>query len=474
MANDGVRARRDRQHVTDTKAKLPPGSSGLPLLGETHLLLRDGFGFVEERARRHGPVFRTRILGRPTAVITGPEATALFVDARKVQREGSMPPNIQTLFGGQALPVLDGEVHRERKHFIMAAFSHQALASYLPALERLTADYFRRWTAAGELRWSDELERLSLAAIGETLMGIPPGPRMDELRVLYGVFFRGFGALPIPLPGTAFWRAKRTLTRLLAIHRANVDEHLAAPRQDPHEDGLSLILAARSPLTGGPPAPEDVARELHHLVIAGLIVRRWMATLIVELQRQPEVRARLADEIARTAGREAGPPLTLERLGEMPYLAQVTDEVRRISPVVHVFFGKAREAIEFAGYTIPAGWSIFWGIRSSHLSPEIYPDPLRFDPERFAPARAEHLRHAHAFAPTGAGGPMGHKCAGYELAPIILQIFAIELLRRHDWTLAPEQNLEPAWNQVPPMPRDGLRARVTLAAADRASMALSR
>src|SRR5258707_1089501 len=92
---------------------LPPGRSGLPLLGETHLLLRDGFGFVEERARRYGPIFRTRILGRKTAVITGPEATALFIDSGKVQRSGSMPGHIQALFGGLALPVLDGDVHRE-------------------------------------------------------------------------------------------------------------------------------------------------------------------------------------------------------------------------------------------------------------------------------------------------------------------------------------------------------------------------
>jgi len=366
--------------------------------------------------------------------------------------------------------VLDGDVHRERKHFIMAAFSADALAAYLPTLERLTAEHFRRWTAAGELRWADELERLSLAVIGEALLGIPPGPRMDELRALYATFFRGFGALPIPLPGTAYWRARRILRRLLAIHRANVDEHLASP---PRDDGVSRILAAKSPLTGGAPAPDDVARELHHLVIAGLIVRRWMATLILELGRNPEVRARLADEIARTVG-SAGGSLTLARLEQMPYLTQVSDEVRRISPVVHVFFGKAREAIEFAGYTIPAGWSIFWGIRASHLAPQVYADPLRFDPERFSPARAEHLRHPHAFAPNGAGGAMGHKCAGYELAPIILRIFALELLRRHDWTLTPGQDLEPAWNQVPPMPRDGLRARVTLAAADRASGARSR
>jgi cytochrome P450 len=444
--------------VTETIAKpLPPGSNGLPLLGETLRFLRDGFGFVEERARRHGPIFRTHILGRPTAVITGPDATALFIDARKVQREGAMPANIQLLFGGRALPVLDGDVHRERKHFIMAAFSHDAITSYLPVLQRITAEHFKRWTATrGAIRWADELERLSLEAIGETVMGTPAGPRMDQLRALYATFFRGFGALPIPLPGTAFSRAKRVLAQLLDIHRGNVADHLATPR----DDGVSRILAAKSPLDGGKPAPEDVARELHHLVIAGLIVRRWLATMVIELDRHPDVRARLTDEIARAVpGGDAA--LTLEVLAQMPYLAQVTHEVRRISPVVHVFFGKAREAIEFAGHTIPAGWAIFWGIRSSHLAPSVYPDPTRFDPERFAGTRPEQLRQTHAFAPTGAGGPMGHKCAGYELAPLILQVFTVELLRRHGWTLAARQNLEPAWNQVPPMPADGLRATVT-------------
>ena len=445
---------------------LPPGESGLPLLGQTHLLLRDGFGFVEQRARRYGPVFRTRILGRKTAVITGPDATALFIDSDKVQREGSMPPHIQTLFGGRALPVLDGDVHRERKHFIIAAFTHEAIASYVPILQRRTAEYFQRWTAAGEIRWADELERLALEAIAEPLMGITPGPLLDELRRLYAVFFRGFSGLPIPLPGTAFSRARRVLRRILAIHRQNVDAHLAQPRSD----GLSRILAARSPLTGGAPAPDDVARELHHLVIAGLIVRGWFATLILELDRNPDVRRRLGGEIARVASDGA---LTIERLAQMRYLEQVTSEVRRLSPIVHVFFGRARETIEFAGHTIPAGWAVFWGIRSSHLRAEIYPDPLRFDPERFAPARAENKRHEHAFAPTGAGPAMGHKCAGYELAPVMLKVFAIELLHGHDWKLSAPQDLEPAWNQVPPLPKGGLRARVTLASAGRAHRAQS-
>jgi cytochrome P450 len=445
---------------------LPPGTSGWPLLGETHLLLRDGFGFVEERTRRHGPVFRTHILGRKTAVITGPEATALFIDSSKVQREGSMPSHIQTLFGGRALPVLDGDVHRERKHFIMAAFSEEALVSYVPIMQRLTADYFRRWINQRELRWVDEFKRLSLEAIGETLMGLPPGPVMDELRGLYEVFFTGFAGLPIPLPGTAFTRAKQVLRRILAIHRQNVDAHLAAPR----DDGLSRILAARSPLSGGPPAPEDIARELHHLVIAGLIVWGWFATLIIDLDRQPDLRRRLTEELDSLA--PAG-PLSWPQLEQLPYLDQLTKEVRRIAPVVHVFFGKARETIAFAGHRIPKGWGVFWGIRSSHLAPEVYPDPLRFDPDRFAPARAEDQRHPCAFAPNGAGGPMGHKCAGYEFAPAFLKVFTAELLRAYDWRLAAPQNLELAWNQLPPMPKEGLRVKVTPRHAESESAARS-
>src|SRR3954470_22033408 len=106
--------------MSENQTSLPPGSSGLPLLGETLALLRDPFGFVETRARRLGPVFRTRLLGRPTAVITGPEATAKFVDDADVQRAGAMPANIETLFGGRTLPVLDGDEHRARKQAVMA------------------------------------------------------------------------------------------------------------------------------------------------------------------------------------------------------------------------------------------------------------------------------------------------------------------------------------------------------------------
>src|SRR3954465_9492275 len=115
--------------TADRELPLPPGRSGLPFLGELPLMLRDAYGFVEERAVRLGPIFRTRILGRPTAVITGADASGEFIDSAHVQRKGAMVPHIQELFGGNALPTLDGEEHLERKRAVLAGFTRDALTA---------------------------------------------------------------------------------------------------------------------------------------------------------------------------------------------------------------------------------------------------------------------------------------------------------------------------------------------------------
>ena len=435
-------------------SKLPPGETGLPFLGEALDFLKDGFAFVEGRTERLGPVFKTKILGRPTAVIVGPDAAGQFIDESKIQREGGMLSHIQALFGGRALPVLDGEEHRERKAFVMAAFTRDALVGYLPEMQRLVAAAFAGWATGEELRWLDAFKRLALEVICTTILGLPAGSTFDAIARDYELVGGGFSSLPIPLPGTNYSRARQALDRILAVYATNTQEQLASPSTD----GLSRILAARSARDGRQITVDEAKIELHHIVVAGLIVWAWFVTAVQELERNPEVRERLRAELASLP---AG-PLTLESLMAAPYLRQVSMEIRRLSPVVHVFFGKARTTFEFAGHTIPEGWMVLWGIRSSHLRPEIYPEPTRFDPERFGPDRREQDRNPHAFVPNGAGDAYkNHKCAGYEFAPLMLQVFLAELLRgNYRWTFAPDQDVSLDCAKVPPEPRDGLRVRL--------------
>lgn len=432
------------------EAPLPPGATGLPLLGDTLTFLKDGFSFVEQGARKHGPVFRTSLFGRPTAVITGPEASGLFIDGGRVQRADSMPAHIETLFAGRSLPLLDGDTHRERKRFVMAGFTEDALASYLETMQRLSREALAGWAAKPEVRLVDGFKRLAIETICLTVLGLARGPALDAVLADYAIVLPGFASLPIPLPGTAYTRARQALSRILAVFETLIKEHETAPK----DDGLSRILAAR---TGDGRAIdlEDLKRELHHVVVAGLIVWAWFVTAVKELSENAAIRERLLGEIRAKAPEGA---LTLETLARMHELQMISMEIRRLSPVVHVFFGKARETFTFGGFTVPKGWMVLWGHRSSHVRPEIYANPDAFDPSRFAPPRAEHLRHEHAFVPNGAGPPTGHKCAGFEFAPLMLQVFLVELTRGYDVALAKPQDLGYDWSRIPPEPKEGLRA----------------
>jgi cytochrome P450 len=415
-------------------SRLPPGSSGLPLLGETLPFAKNPFRFLEKRLAKYGRVFRTNVLGRKTVVVAGPEAAGRFIDGSVVMREGSMPPHVQELFGGRSLPLLDGDAHATRKSVVLQAFTREAMAAYVPIMQSAIERHFAALSNAGEIRWLDEVKRLAIEVICSTFFGLQPGEEMDRLRSDYDVLTRGFATLPINLPGTPYRKALKARDRILTVLRRIVRERRAAPT----DDGLSRILNA------GGVGDDDLALELHHIVVAGFIVYGELVAIVRQLTDHPDVRARLQSE-----------PLTIES----HYLGQFVSEVKRLTPIVPVVFGKSRREFEFDGVAVPAGWMVLWAVNPSHVAHGVYDDAQRFDPDRFSPARAEERRHEHAFAPQGAGPITGHRCPGLDFATVFMAIFTVVLLRGYSWELPP-QRFDYDWSKVPPEVRDGLQARI--------------
>ncbi|MGH7296545.1 MAG: cytochrome P450 [Polyangiaceae bacterium] len=433
-----------------TEHETLPGSSGLPLLGQTLSFLKDAFGFVERGVAQHGPVFRTNILGRSTAVIVGPEACARWIDPACIERLGAMPPHVKELFGGESLPSLDGVAHANRKQLVLAGFRKDALASYLPALEETLEQYFARWDEKKEFAWVDELKRLAIQAICLNVIGIGPGPELDQLLADYGTLGPGLGSLPIPLPGTAFSRARAGLARIFQVLGKAVHDHQERPR----DDGLSRMLAAVT-ADGTKLGADEAVRELHHIVVAGFIVWGELAAMAMLLDRHPDVRAKVTEEVARVS--KTG-PVTLETLRAMPYVAQTVMEVKRLCPIVPALFGKAKTSFELGGYTIPKGWMVLLGVYSGNLVPAIYANTSAFDPARFAGPRREQDRHEHAYAPQGPGPAEGHKCPGLDYSTCFMSLYLVHLIRGCTWELPP-QDLEYRWGLIPPEPKDGLKVR---------------
>lgn len=440
--------------MTTTESPRPPGNDGLPLVGETLSFAKNPFGFIEQRLAKHGRIFRSNVLGRKTAVLAGPEATAHFIDPNVVMREGAMPPHVQELFGGRSLPLLDGEVHLGRKKLVNAAFNRPALAAYLPIVQQTVERYFRTWAEAGEIRWLDEMKALSIEVICMTVVGMAPGNEMDRLRQDYGTVTDGFATLPINIPGTRYRKALQARDRIFDVLRRLVRER----RQNPTDDGLSRMLTA-SMTSGVALSDDEAALELHHFVIAGLIVFAELGGIAQQLKAHPDVREKLAAEIAAKA---SNGPLSLETLMGMPYLLQVVNEVKRLCPIVAAVFGKTKAPLKFDGVSVPTGWMVIWAVTPSHVAQSHYTNPTLFDPDRFSPERAEDKRHEHAFVPQGAGSATGHRCPGLDFATYIMEVFAVVLLRGYTWEI-PAQNFEIDYSKTPPEPKDALRATVSKA-----------
>jgi cytochrome P450 len=174
------------------------------------------------------------------------------------------------------------------------------------------------------------------------------------------------------------------------------------------------------------------------------------------LAERPDLRAACEAEVRAHGG---DGPLTMESLDRLSACTNVVLEAKRIVPLVPLAFGRARRPFSCGGYRIPQGWRVYLALHLNNHDPRVFERPDAFDPDRFAPGRAEHRRHPMAFIPQGAEPPTGHRCLGLDYSTTLVLTFLTLLVRGYDWEL-PAQDLRPDWRKAPPDPRDGLRVRL--------------
>ena len=429
--------------------QLPPGSFGLPIIGETLSLLLDP-QFIEKRYKQYGSIFKSHILGRPTVYMIGPEAVEFVLSSHMDHfswREG-WPNNFKELLG-ESLFLQDGEEHRHNRRLMMPAFHGPALARYITTMESITQGYLEKWEQKQEFVWFEEFKQLTFDIASQLLVGASPGPEVLRLSKLFSTLSNGLFAInPLPLPITKYGRAIAARDQLLQ----HITEVVRQRQQHPTNDALSLLVQARDEEGNGMSLKELTAQAMLLLFAGHETTTAMLTWFCLELGRHPEVLQKAREEQLSLAS-EGG--LTLEQLGKMPYLEQIFSEIERLHPPVGGGFRGVVKPFEFKGFQVPAGWLLSYSIPATHQLASIYPEPKRFDPDRFSPERQEHKQKPFSLIGFG-GGP--RVCIGIAFAKLEMKIVAAQLLRGYQWELLPEQSLEPV---LFPMrsPKDGLRVR---------------
>jgi cytochrome P450 len=426
---------------------LPPGSMGLPLVGESLELFLDK-EFIAKRRAKHGPIFKTHLLGNPTICMVGPEAVSFVLKTHMDHFSwgGGWPATFGKILGN-GLIFQDGAEHRKNRQLLLPAFHGRALAGYFNTMETIVKQYLAKWEEQREFTWYDEFKQLTFDVGSQILLGAAEGDEVARLSRLSATMTQGMYAPPLGkhLP-TPFGRALRARDKILDHVRSVVQKRQAQPTND----ALSLLIESRDE-EGNRLSFEEITTQALLLLFASHETTTAMITCAcLQLGLHPDVLQRAREEQMALL---AQGPISLEQLKSMPYLDQILREVERLNaPGIGGFRGVVKP-FEFNGYHVPAGWRVLYSTYGTHRTEAIYADPERFDPDRFSPERAEHKQQAFSLVGFG-GGP--RMCIGIGFAQMEMKIILAHLLRSYQWDFLPKQRLDvvlfPALH-----PKDGLQ-----------------
>jgi cytochrome P450 len=161
--------------------------------------------------------------------------------------------------------------------------------------------------------------------------------------------------------------------------------------------------------------------------LAGLdTVANTCSFMIFALLRHPDVLKHVLNEVDAAFAQE---PLTWEQLKSMTALHGAAMETLRRYPVAESHSAKVAKPLTVAGYRLEPGDDVLVAMTVAHFLPELYPEPEKFDIDRFSPPRNEHRQHG-AYAPFGLGD---HTCLGAGIAEIQLMVTMATIF--HDYQL---------------------------------------
>ncbi len=449
IGDDLRRELRVRRH-----SRLPPGSLA-PSWSNTRRIISDPLGLLLEHERRFGPVFTIRLLHEPIVWAIGAEANHQILvgefDAFQ-WREGRFADLWPLL--GDGLLNTDGPYHRDFRMLLLPAFQRDHIASVAETMVDqavAAADSLRDGQVIELYRW---VRALALRIALRALLGIDADARREhELASAFEASLAIHGE-PVPLqmlagPGTPRARAiaaQRTLDRAV---RDEIDRRRRSG--DPGGGVLGLLLTATDG-DGRPLGTRCVRDHAITLLFAGHDTTTTTFTFLThELGRNPRARDAVEHELDSVLGTRRAAADELDGRA-LPVLERSLKETLRRYPAAWVGPRRTTRDVTLAGVRVPAQIGVHYSSWATHHLPQLYPDPFRFEPDRFLPEREAALPRG-AYVPFGGGSRM---CLGKRFGEYELRALACTLYRRV--RLEPLSTDEPRIATTPTLgPRGGLR-----------------
>ncbi|WP_458319090.1 cytochrome P450 [Mycolicibacterium brisbanense] len=382
----------------------------LRLFIEGHQRLRDAGGPVSRI------VLGPRWLMPPVLLITSPQGArdVLGRPDAVADRGGAVNMiDLRRLMGGNLLN-LPHDRWLPRRRTLQPMFTKKHVPRYAGHMADAAQAVADSWEDGATIDLDAACRTLTLRALGRSVFGLDLDERAEDvgpaLRAsLSWISDRATHPVKLPqwVPTPAQRRAKAGNARLHQL----ADEILTAVRADPDRDAplVRALIEASDPDTGQRLTDDEICHELVLFMLAGHdTTSTTLCYSLWALGRHPDIQARVHTEVDALGNR----PLTPDDVPRLEYTVRVLHESLRLCPPGSGTPRMLNEEITVDGYRAEAGTMALVNFYAMHRDPELWDDPLEFDPDRFTPERSVG-RSRWQYLPFG-GGP--RSCVGDHFA----------------------------------------------------------
>ncbi|KAK9062468.1 hypothetical protein SSX86_019654 [Deinandra increscens subsp. villosa] len=428
--------------------KLPPGSFGWPFIGESLALLRANWEgvperFVRERIEKHGSplVFKTSLFGDRMAVLCGPAGNKFLFGNENKLVAAWWPLPVRKLFGRCLITIRGDEAKWMRKMLLSYLSPDAFVTHYAATMDDVTRRHIEAyWRGKEEVNVFETVKLYAFELACRLFMSLEDPNHIAKLASLFNIFLKGIIELPIDIPGTRFYSAKKATNaiknELMTIIKSRKVE-MEDGKTSSSVDLLSHLLKSADE-NGRYLTDKEIANNIFLLLFAGHDTSTISITLLMKyLGEYPDVYDKvLKEHLAISNEKEAGELLKWEDIQKMRYSWNVVSEVMRLNPPVIGAYREALVDFEYAGYTIPKGWKLHWSAAFTQRDEANFKDVKRFDPSRFEGAGPTPFTYV-----TFGGGP--RMCLGKEFARLEVLAFLHNIITNFKWDLLiPDERIE--------------------------------
>jgi len=438
------------------ESRLPPGPSGLPILGMGLQVRKDPLGMLLRLAREYGDIVCIPVVGQNRILVNRPDyvqQVMLFQHA-KFHKSELTKLAVGPLLG-QGLLISEGDFWRRQRRLAQPAFHRSRTNAYAPAMLDCARNQAQTWRDGETRNVAEMMMALTLEVAVRTLFGTTlPGEAEGVGRAMTFLMRYSLGRARAPWHIPRNWptpknrRANREFEFMDSLVYRIISERKGNGGAHRNGDLLSLLTAAMDE-DGSQMTPQQLRDETMTLFVAGhettALTLAWTWLLLSE---NPEAEARLHEELKNVLGGRSPEAADLERL---PYLHAVVQESLRVYPPAYIMARTSIAPVSIGGYDFPAGSTMLASQWVAHRDPRYFEEPEKFRPERWLDGLEERLP-AGAYFPFG-DGP--RRCIGQGFALLESSLVIAEIAQKFRFRLVPGTVVTPE-PLVTLRPRDGI------------------